>query len=827
MSTIRESEAVAGPIAAPRPAERRQRVVPRGPAALLALQRAAGNRAVAAAVQRPAAQAGAAVPPAVGAELASAAPELAAPENVAERAAAASAPPAPPAPPAPRGGGTTVQRGILDDIADAAGEALDSARRSAMTAVTDYAKRIPGYDLLCTVLGKDVITDAPVARSAAKLIDGFLALIPGSERIRQNLQESRATEKAGQWLEEEVPKLGLSWEVIKGLFQRAWDALSITDLADPEAAFRKIQSVFGGPLGRLRDFAVAAGKKLLEFVFEGALSLAGSAGDAVMGIIRRAGGVFEQIVADPMRFLGNLVNAVRGGLSAFMTNVGNHLKNGLVAWLTGSLGGVIRLPEKFDLKGILGMVLDFLGLTWSRVKGKLGRLIGADVLEMLETGVDKLQKGAGFIGDLFKRGLSAITDRIAEFASGLVGQVMDGIRDWVARSVVGAAITKLISMFNPAGAVIQAIISIYNTVQFFIERGKQIAALAGAVFDSIAEIASGNIGKAVQWVEQALARAVPVVLGFLSRLIGLGDIAEPVRNVIKRVQSVVDQALDKAMEWVARVGAPIINMVKKVAGRIRAGVDAGKAWVAGQAAGLRDRLRGGGGSADAAGAAAATSLAPAVTAANRLLDAPGATEGSVRAALPDLRRQHSLRTADLVQGRSPGSFHIHLQRQEEDTPDKVLSEGASLAAMSDFELFRRYAENETAALTAEIQRRFPDSEAALRRALASNYRPPHSATAKVTGRGGEILWTGSAASGGSTAELRRQLGLWKANQAVHTEPKLIASAAAAGHLIAGATLWITGQYDPCGPCQRAMQAAAANHSIRVRYWWPGGSWSAG
>ncbi|TNM39697.1 hypothetical protein FHP29_12585 [Nocardioides albidus] len=563
MTAARDLETTPAPTPRVEAAPRRT-TAPRGPAAMLALQRAAGNRAVTSAVQR-----GAVGPAAVA--TAPVAEAGVAPVEAETSVMSQGAP--------------RVQRGYLDDLAA-------GARRSAMEAVSNYAKRMPGYDLLCMVLGKDVISDAPVPRSAAGLIDGVLGLIPGADKVRANLQESGATEKAGQWLETEVPKLGLNWETIKALFRTAWDALDITDIADPAGAFRKIQGIFGPPLGRLRDFALAAGKKALEFVFEGALSLAGGAGAAVMGVIKRAGGVFDQIVANPMGFLGNLVSAVRGGLGNFVTNIGTHLKNGLVAWLTGSLGGVIRIPERFDLRGILGMALDFLGLTWAKVKGKLGALVGADTMDMLEKGVDKLAQGAGFIGDLFKRGLSAITDRISEFAGGLVGQVMDGIKEWVAKSVVGAAITKLISMFNPAGAVIQAIIAIYNTVQFFIERGQQIASLASAIFDSIAEIASGNIGKAVEWVEGALGRAVPVALGFLSRLIGIGDIAEPVRGVITRVQGVVDQALDKAMAWVAKAGAPIFAMVRRVAGRIRAGMDSARAWVRGQADRVRRGARG-------------------------------------------------------------------------------------------------------------------------------------------------------------------------------------------------------------------------------------------
>jgi hypothetical protein len=165
-----------------------------------------------------------------------------------------------------------------------------------------------------------------------------------------------------------------------------------------------------------------------------------------------------------------------------------------------------------------------------------------------------------------------------------------------------------------------------------------------------------------------------------------------------------------------------------------------------------------------------------------------------------------------------------VQRADADSATADLGAVGDLTSLPDAQLFQRYSETGSEACIAEIQRRYPDSEEALRRVLQTNYRPPHSATAKVTLRG-RIVWTGSAQSGGSTPELRRQLGLWRANQAVHTEPKLITAARAAGALTPGTTLWITGQYDPCGPCQRTMRAAATD-SIRVDYWWPGGTWRA-
>ncbi|HEX8689658.1 MAG TPA: DNA/RNA non-specific endonuclease, partial [Solirubrobacterales bacterium] len=130
---------------------------------------------------------------------------------------------------------------------------------------------------------------------------------------------------------------------------------------------------------------------------------------------------------------------------------------------------------------------------------------------------------------------------------------------WVARSVIVAAVTKLATMFNPAGAVIQAVIATYNTVMFFIERAKQIAALLEAVVDSISNIAQGAIGAAVAFVEQAMVRGLTVAIGFLARLIGLGDVAGHVRRIIGRIQAVVDRALDRVIGFIVERGGALLR----------------------------------------------------------------------------------------------------------------------------------------------------------------------------------------------------------------------------------------------------------------------------
>jgi hypothetical protein len=408
---------------------------------------------------------------------------------------------------------------------------------------SEWARRIPGYDLLGVVLGRDPLSSQPVERSAAAIVRGVAGLIPGGAAMVANLERAGAVARAGAWLEEQWPRLGLTWTAIVELFSRAVGSLSPMDIFRPIAAIERVVGYFAAPIGRLMAFARGAVGKLAELVFEGVLSLAGSLGGQIMGVLRRAGDVLRRIFDDPIGFAGNLIAAVRGGLARFMENIGAHLRTGLFSWLLGALRGALTLPARFDFAGILSLVLQVLGLTWSAIRGRLVALIGEERMQWVENAV-------GFVKTLVTEGLAGAWRQIMEWAGNLADTVLGGIRDWVSRSVVGAAITRLITLFNPAGALIQAILGIYNTIRFFIERAQQLGALATSLFDSIAAIASGNLGNAIAAVENAMARTLPVVLGFLARLLGLGDIATPIRNVIARLRAPIDQALDRLIDWV-------------------------------------------------------------------------------------------------------------------------------------------------------------------------------------------------------------------------------------------------------------------------------------
>lgn len=451
-----------------------------------------------------------------------------------------------------RSGTPSIQRGLWDRITGAVSSIAGSLDPRQW--LNRAAMNIPGFRLVTVIIGYNPIIQEDVPRTAENFIGGFLGLLgPIGNALFAKLQETNAISMALNWLDQEVTALGITLSYIRSLIDRILDGLSITDIS---GSIGRALDILREPVRRIMTFLGRLADKIKEFIFRGALQLIGAPVDMVMGILNRAGNILKSIFENPVGFIGNLVNAIKGGLMNFMQNIGRHLINGLVNWLFGALQGAgIQLPQRWDLPGIFSLVMQILNLTYQQgVRPRLVRFLG-------ETGVTRLEQAFEFIRDVMTRGPIAIWERIREFLGNLREMVMDGIKNFVITRLVQAGITKLVSMFNPAGALIQAVMAIWNTIKFFIERAQQIASFVNAVFESISNIASGAIGTAATWIENALARAIPVILGFLGRLIGLGNISEQIRNIIARVRAPIDRGIDRVVNWVVSQGRRLMNAV--------------------------------------------------------------------------------------------------------------------------------------------------------------------------------------------------------------------------------------------------------------------------
>jgi hypothetical protein len=278
--------------------------------------------------------------------------------------------------------------------------------------------------------------------------------------------------------------------------------------------------------------------------------------DMLLGVLGRAAGAVTAIIRDPIGFLGKFVNAIKAGIQNFAGNILEHLKKGLQAWLFGALAqGGVELPETFDLKGVLKLVGSIFGLTWANIRSRIVAKIGAGVMGKIESGFEIVKL-------LMTEGLGGLWRVVQEKVGDLKEMVVTQIQDMVVTQIVKAGITWLISMLNPAGAFIKACKMIYDVVMFFVEKADQIKEFVDSVLDSVESILGGGVGAVAAKIEQTLAKMVPVLIGFLASLLGLGGISEKVKKAIETVQKPVNKSIDWVIGKAVHYGKRFLGSVK-------------------------------------------------------------------------------------------------------------------------------------------------------------------------------------------------------------------------------------------------------------------------
>jgi hypothetical protein len=316
--------------------------------------------------------------------------------------------------------------------------------------------------------------------------------------------------------------------------------------------------------------------------------------DMLLNVLSKAASVIGDIIADPIGFLGNLVEGVKSGVLRFKDNIAKHLEKGLLDWLFGALGNAgIKLPEKLDLAGILDLAMQVLGLTYENIRARVAKLVGDENVARMEQTVDVFKA-------LVTKGVAGLWEFIKDKLGNLEDMVLGAIKDFVIERVIKGGITWIISLLNPAAAFIKACKAIYDIVMWIVERGAQVMEFVNSILDSIGAIAKGSLGAVATKVEDSLAKALPVAISFLASLLGLGGISEKIKGIIDTVRA----PINKAVDWV--VGGAVKTFKKMFGGAVgwakgkyekgkayvQGKVEAGKAFVKGKVQGVRDRITG-------------------------------------------------------------------------------------------------------------------------------------------------------------------------------------------------------------------------------------------
>ena len=264
------------------------------------------------------------------------------------------------------------------------------------------------------------------------------------------------------------------------------------------------------------------------------------------------------IITDPIGFFSNLIAGVGQGFKNFAANITKHLQTGFFGWLTGAIQGVsFIMPENiFSLKGIFSVVTQVLGLTWQGIRAIGTKLIGEPVMKVLETGATVVQV-------VKKEGAAGLWEYLKEQFQDLKSVVMDAIMNLIQTQVIQAGIKWILGLLNPVSAFIKAAMAIVDVVKFFIERAAQIMELVNAFIDSVAAIASGKIGAVAKAIENALGKAIPLLIGLLASILGIGGLANKVMGVIKKIRQRIVKAITAFWKKVKKGARKLLSKFKK------------------------------------------------------------------------------------------------------------------------------------------------------------------------------------------------------------------------------------------------------------------------
>ncbi len=405
-----------------------------------------------------------------------------------------------------------------------------NAVREAVTKVLDTVKNLAStiIDAAATFI-KDAI------RAFGDLLKGWIDdllgdIFPGLAQALTDLVDS-----AVEYAESKIDQLA---EGLKEAINKLVDGLHTVI----NAVLDLYEAALNTALSLAEAIVTGDWTELLLKALEAVLKLAGINPDEFYGLIGKAEDTIQSIIDDPGGFVGNVIAAVKGGFGQFADNFGTHLKTGFIDWLTGQAGDAgITMPDALDAKGIFSLVTQVLGLTKDRLQEKVEKHFG-----------ETAGSAFGYVWDsieaLVEGGVDGLYDKIAGDLDGLVDSVLGQIQEFLITKVVMAAVTKLATMFNPVGAIVQAVLTAWRIYEFLRDQISRIYAVVSSVVNSMADIAAGALTNAMNGVENALATLVPIAIDLLAKLLGLGGLGKKVRKVIEKVQKKVDDAIEKLIE---------------------------------------------------------------------------------------------------------------------------------------------------------------------------------------------------------------------------------------------------------------------------------------
>jgi hypothetical protein len=415
-----------------------------------------------------------------------------------------------------------------------------------------------------------------IVKTAREAIAGIFARLPAS------LRDWAAGEQ--QKFDGQLDQLHAHVIAARDAFNKDLVERSSQAVDEVRTEIAELRRKAAGLVGRI----VAAVQRFLDdpvkFIIEGLLDLLGIPPASFWAVVAKIRKVVKDIADDPLRFARNLLDGLGQGFSLFFDHILGHLLKGFLSWLTGGLAEAgVQLPKDLSLRSIVTFLLQLMGITWPRIRKILAKHVG-------EKNVALLEKVYSLVSFLIEKGPEGIFELIKEKLDpqALVDQVVKMAVDYMVSAVVKAATARILMLFNPVGAILQALEAIYRVLKWIFQNAARIFTLVETVVNGIADIIAGNLGGFAAAVEKGLAMLIAPVISFIADYLGFGDLPDTIAEKVKSFQEWILGLIDGAIGWLVEKGKALLAALgiggKDKEGKKAGGTDVGKrvSWTAGE-----------------------------------------------------------------------------------------------------------------------------------------------------------------------------------------------------------------------------------------------------
>ncbi len=389
---------------------------------------------------------------------------------------------------------------------------------------------------------------------AFKLIDAAAGFIKGAIELYASVLKTLVSHVIGSVFPELAEQLNgfidSQVERAKALVDKVASGLkaAVSFIVDTyKKALQAILSFVEGALNTVLAVASAALKgdwgEVARLIIEPILKMLGIDKEVFYQFVGKTVDALGKIVNDPLAFLGNLFGAVVGGFRLFGQNILDHLIKGIIGWLTGALGSTLTIPKTWDLMGVLDLARQILGLTLDMVRRIAVRILG-------EAAVEKIEFFLGYAKELITRGWGALFEQIMGDLQGLFSTVAGQITTFIVEKVVKAGIVWVASLINPAGALAKLVLMIWDLIMWLKDNLMRFVDIIKTVVNGMIDIANGKLEPASKAIEKTLGNLLAPAIDLLARLLGLGNVAGRVKEIIEKVRKKIEDAIVKLIKRV-------------------------------------------------------------------------------------------------------------------------------------------------------------------------------------------------------------------------------------------------------------------------------------